>query len=457
MAHLSIDERKQIEFLLKCGDSVTEIARKLGRPPTTVTRELKSRRIDSSKGVRAKNAVCVHYPTCERTHVCDTNCGMNKWCKHCHQCFLQCRDFEPRTCERLAAAPFVCNGCPNERVCILPKKFYLASGAQENYAVKLSGCRSGVRESASGLKKMNDALAEGVKRRQSVRHIMAANKEAFHGLSAKTVYTYIESKLFDVVRGDLPYACMRRKPKKAAVTKTNARCRVGRTYKEYLAFLAANPGIRHVELDTVIGRVGGKVLFTLQFECGLMLAFLRDRETSQTCTGIFNMLYRIAKPELFSRLFPVVLTDNGAPFSDPVMIENARAPHNPYKLIPRTKLFYCDAYCSTQKPHVERNHLEVRRILEKGTSFDTLDQQDVNLAMSHINSYTRGALGDKSPYDRFVEEFGKEGRDFLTALGIVRISANEVTLCPMLLGAKFQRHADKVTLRKAGLGKNEEK
>ena len=224
---------------------------------------------------------------------------------------------------------------------------------------------------------MNKAVCDGVSRKRSVRNIIASNAGAFRGLTQKTVYTYIKSGLFDIVRGDLPYACMRRKPKKTAETKTNAKCRVGRTYREYLAFLAANPGIRHVELDTVNGSVSGKVLFTMVFECGLALAFLKDHETSQTCTGIFNMLHRIAGPALFRRLFPVVLTDNGSCFSNPETIENARAENNPYKLIPRTKVFYCDAYCSSQKPHIERFHVELRRILVKGTSFNSLDQEKV--------------------------------------------------------------------------------
>ena len=240
------------------------------------------------------------------------------------------------------------------------------------------------------------------------------------------------------MRGDLPYACMRRKPKKPAETKTNAKCRVGRTYREYLAFLAANPGIRHVELDTVKGSVSGKVLFTMVFESGLALAFLKDRETSQTCTGIFNMLHRVAGPALFRRLFPVVLTDNGACFSNPEMIENARAENNPYKLIPRTKVFYCDAYCSSQKPHVERFHVELRRILVKGTSFNSLDQEKVAWILSNLNSYTRGMLDNATPYDEFVKTYGDGAREFLSRLGIERIPSNQVTLDPILLGERFK-------------------
>ena len=79
-----------------------------------------------------------------------------------------------------------------------------------------------------------------------------------------------------------------------------------------------------------------------------------------------------------------------------------------------------------------RLHIELRRIFEKGMPFDSIEQQHVNLAMSHINSLT--------------EEFGEDGRLFLEKLGIVRIPANQVTLHPFLLGAKFQKLADRTIL-----------
>ena len=185
-----------------------------------------------------------------------------------------------------------------------------------------------------------------------------------------------------------------------------------------------------------------------------MLMFLRDRKSSQTCTRLFNMLWEVAGPDLFQKLFRVILTDNGSEFSDPDMIENWRpdAEHNPTKLLPRgIRLFYCDAYCSSQKPRVEREHREERRILLHGVSFDSLEQKDINLVASHVASYTRGTLDNRTPYDSFVEKFGKSGKDFLDRLGIVKIPANEVTLDPILLGEKFKRHADKVILRKAGV------
>ena len=149
-----------------------------------------------------------------------------------------------------------------------------------------------------------------------------------------------------------------------------------------------------------------------------------------------------------------ILPDNGPEFSDPDMVENFRPDpeHNPTRLETRgVRVFYCDPYCSSQKPHVERFHLELRRILQKGVSFDPLDQDRINLVMSHLNSYPRESLGGATAYDAFVDEFGEEGKAFLDKLGIVRIPADKVTLHPFLLGQRFQRAADRAILRKNGV------
>ena len=114
-------------------------------------------------------------------------------------------------------------------------------------------------------------------------------------------------------------------------------------------------------------------------------------------------------------------------------------------------MLYCDPYCPCQKPHVERFHLDLRRILQKGVSFNPLSQEQANLIMSHLNSYPRPSLGGRIPYDLFVEEFGDEGKRFLDRLGIVRIPQDQVTLHPFLLGRKFQKAADKAILRKYGV------
>ena len=366
-----------------------------------------------------------------------------------------CGDYVRRTCPKLGRAPYVCNGCEKQNVCPLRKRFYVADAAQANYRGILSDARRGAQADESMIADMNSALKDPVLRgRQSIRAVMAAKPEAFHGFSERSVYNYANSQLFDVKRGDMPLMCRRRPPKQGGtVPKTDARCRVGRTYQDYLSFLGLNFGVQPVEIDTVIGSVGGKVLYTMMFSCGLMLAFLRDARTSQTTTRIFNMLQGLAGLEFFMKLFPVVLADNGPEFSNPKMVEFFRPDpeHNPTKLERRTWMFFCDPYRSTQKPHVENNHLLVRRVMPKGASFDRLRQEHVDRAMSHVNSYPRLSLDGKTPYDEFVSFYGERGREFLEKLNIRRVGADFVTLDPSLLGPEFKREADNAILRRKGV------
>ena len=449
---MTIDERNRIDFLLQMRWTPVQIAKEMGRSKTTIIREIVNRSVACDRGYRCSNRICALFDSCPRVKGYGRDAKRSFSCTP--RCFEVCPDFVERTCGKLDVPSRVCNGCKDFKSCPMMKRVYVADGAQANRESLLRDSRTGVHPDADAIARMNAVLSPCIMRGQSVRNVIANNKDAFGTAKERTVYDYIAGGLFDAKRGDLPEACCRRPRRKRKETKTNAKCRAGRNYKMFLEHCRVNNVTEWTELDTVVGRVGGKVLFTMILPGGLMLMFLRDRKSSQTCTRIFNMLWGLAGPELFRRLFSVILTDNGSEFSDPDMIENWRPDpeHNPTKLLWRgIKLFYCDPYCSSQKPHVEREHREERRILLHGASFDTLTQDDVNLVASHVASYTRGVLDDKTPYDVFVEKFGEPGKKLLDTLGIVKIPANEVTLDPMLLGAKFKRHADRVVLRNAGV------
>ena len=114
-----------------------------------------------------------------------------------------------------------------------------------------------------------------------------------------------------------------------------------------------------------------------------MLAFLRDANTSKSVTDIFHLLHQTLGDDLFKKLFPVILTDNGSEFSNPKAIEYGTEPFTGL----RTRLFYCDAGSPYQKGAIEVNHELIRRILPKGTSMQNITQDDVSLMMNHINSY----------------------------------------------------------------------
>ena len=149
-----------------------------------------------------------------------------------------------------------------------------------------------------------------------------------------------------------------------------------------------------VEMDTVEGTKGGRVLLTLLFRTSrLMLAFLLYEKTQKEVLRIFNMLEYELGNELFEKTFPVILTDNGTEFGNPLSLEFNEDG------IGRTRIFYCNPRASYQKGMIEKNHEFIRYVLPKGTSFEGLLQTDINLMINHINSLGRNSLNWFSPID----------------------------------------------------------
>ena len=72
----------------------------------------------------------------------------------------------------------------------------------------------------------------------------------------------------------------------------------------------------------------------------------------------------------------------------------------------------------------------IRRIIPKGVDIGQYTQAQIDLMMSHINSYTRKKLGNKSPYDVFAHQYGEE---ILKIFNLKRIPADEIILSPELL------------------------
>ena len=140
---------------------------------------------------------------------------------------------------------------------------------------------------------------------------------------------------------------------------------------------------------------------------------------------IFNDLQDLLGLDTFKELFIIILTDNGSEFSNPSEIEIDKKSGEK-----RTQIFYCHPSSPYEKGACEVNHEFLRRVLPKGTSFDDLTQEDINLIMSHINSYKRKKLNNCSPYQLFSFVYGNK---IAHQLGIVEIDPNEINLSSDLI------------------------
>jgi len=423
--HLTNAERLQIEKWLKEKATIKQIAGWLEKDKSTISREIRKRAMQSYKYVpyQSHNR-CAKKIECEKHHLCADKPNCIKRCSSCILCNDLCNDFEEQICYKLYDPPYVCNGCPEERRCPLQKRYYLHQPAHEAYREMLIESRVGANITEEELLTLDEIVSPLIQRGQSIHHIVSNNPDQFN-ISEKSIYRYVDGGLLKARNLDMPRVCrIRPRKQKPVEHKVDNGCRIGRTYADFMDFLEENP-CPVVEMDSVIGRIGGKVLLTMMFKsCDFMLAFIRPRNTSQSVIDIFNELYLMIGAQTFRTLFPLILTDNGSEFSNPAALEFDTQGNR------RTRIYYCDPYASFQKPSIELNHEFIRKILPKGKSFDELTQEKTNLMMSHINSYSREKLGDKSPFDVFTFLYGNEIPE---RLGFLKIPPNDILLKPSLL------------------------
>ena len=319
----------------------------------------------------------------------------------------------------------ICNGCEKRKSCTLEKRLYSASYAHKEYETVRSEARQGIQLSEKEALRLDALISPLLKKGQSLHNICINHADEIM-CDKRTLYNYVDYGIFSAKNIDMPRVVRmsRRKQKKKAY-KVDKACRIGRTYIDFVSFMKGHPCFPIVEMDSVEGTKGGKVLLTLHFTIPqFMLAFIRDTNSSQSVIDIIERLYLELRPDVFYDLFKIFLGDNGSEFSNPKAIETDLQGNH------RTNVFYCDPSAAYQKGACENNHELIRRIVPKEQSFDGYTQDDISLMMNHINSYGRKNLGNKSPYQIFTLLYGE---DILRKMGATLIPTDEVTLHPSLL------------------------
>jgi IS30 family transposase len=391
--HLTQDERLEIQDCLNRGMTFKSIASRIGKDQTTVSKEVK-RHLSAS-------AVSV-----QRT---DQNSNLTM----------------PEPCPILLKAPFICNPCKRRHAyCGFAKQLYSAKAAQDKYEALLTEAREGIPLNKEEFYEIDSIVSNGIKHGQHLYHIMKANNLS---ISKSTVYRHLKRGYLSVGSLDFPRVVKFKARQQRHADYVPKAAKAGRTYDDFLACIEESSITSWVEMDTVIGHMGGKAILTMDFTfCNFMLGFLLEDKTSLEVTEkLKGFKSRLVENGLcFSVIFPLILTDNGGEFANVTVIENNQAGEK------ETSLFFCDPYKSCQKPKVEKNHTLFRDIVPKGESFDSFSQQTVDMIFSHINSVKRKSLNGKTPFEMFSFAYGA---DTPAVLGISHIPPEKVVQSPKLL------------------------
>lgn len=415
MAHLTESHRIKIEHYLNENYSYRKIAELLNVNVSTISREVKRNIRTYSISNHMVIVECIHKDNCERLK------GSSK----SKMCSINCPDYELRKCDRFSTknAKPVCNSCPNNAKCKLARKNYIANVANNKYELRIL-LRPKIRITQEQFDFINKLFSEKMTKGQSISVIYQNHKDEIM-ISENTVRNYLKrgllkSNQLDMIR---PRFTANKSVKRRVIK--NVDLLNGRTYEDYINY-TKEKDILIVQLDTVVGKlVDNKKILTIHwpsfhFQIGILLEKLSPAFVNNALMELKNKLGL----ETYKILFQVILTDNGIEFSLLDEIENDENG----ELI--TKVFFCDPYKSSQKGSCERNHEFIRYVLPKGVSFDNLNQKDVDLIFSHINSTPRNSLGFKTPFELFKTAFGIE---VLRILNINEINKDDVHLKPELI------------------------
>ena len=415
MAHLTESHRIKIEHYLNENYSYRKIAELLNVNVSTISREVKRNIRTYSISNHMVIVECIHKDNCERLK------GSSK----SKMCSINCPDYELRKCDRFSTknAKPVCNSCPNIAKCKLARKKYIANVASNKYELRII-LRPKIRITQEQFDFINKLFSEKMTKGQSISVIYQNHKDEIM-ISENTVRNYLKrgllkSNQLDMIR---PRFTANKSVKRRVIK--NVDLLNGRTYEDYINY-TKEKDILIVQLDTVVGKlVDNKKILTIHwpsfhFQIGILLEKLSPSFVNNALMELKNKLGL----ETYKILFQVILTDNGIEFSLLDEIENDENG----ELI--TKVFFCDPYKSSQKGSCERNHEFIRYVLPKGVSFDNLNQKDVDLIFSHINSTPRNSLGFKTPFELFKTAFGI---DVLRILNINEINKDDVHLKPELI------------------------
>ena len=392
--HLTIEERNEIQKCLDCGMTFKAIGARIGKDQTTVSKEIRKHLeyIPTKTVYRDKNGNVTATPVCPR----------------------------------LLKTPFVCNPCEKKSYsCPYQKQRYIAKTAQKEYEKLLVEAREGIPLTKESFYEADRVITDGIQRGQHLYHILQSNDLE---MSKSAVYRNLHKGYLSVSAIEFPRV-VKFKPRTSKRAEYIPKAlKIGRTYEDFCLYKEQNEITSWVEMDTVIGRIGGKVILTLHFtSCNFMAGLLLDNKSAAEASSKFLALKQSfnEKSVRFGDIFPLILTDNGGEFADVFSFE---IDITTGELV--TQLFFCDPYQSSQKPKIEKNHTLFRDIVPKGHSFDDFSQDTVNLIFSHVNSVKRKILNGKTPYEVFAFTYSGE---IAALLGVKPIPSDKVIQSPKLL------------------------
>ena len=302
------DLRLELEAAVRKRKSLSQIRREPGIPRSTARREIMNHWEESTRTFYGRRFnPCTHRDGRQAVGMC----GRPDCTRNCASCGLRCRRgscprFEEEACPRLAAAPYVRNGCPDEVRCRLRRLHYLHRVAHGQYRDTPVTARRGIYATRGEPRAINEVLAPALNRGRSVHHATVSSPDSF-GVCERTVYRHVNAGALPVRRHDLPMAVRHKRRSGTPVERrVDRRCAEGRRRELHREYLAGNPGVQVPQVDTSEGgKHDRRVLLTVMFpNLRLMAARLPPGKCARHVTDAFNWMWNALGESSFRAPLP---------------------------------------------------------------------------------------------------------------------------------------------------------
>ena len=391
--HITSFDRFKILKYLSLGFNIPKIAMILGFNKTSIYREIILNSVVENKhpqfGWGFKTRLC------KNASICGPKIS---------RCPEVCMKYLPKTCSLITKPYEVCNFCERIKECKFEHLIYHPEVAHDAAKKRFKNGKTKIKLDETELRKFDKYVSTLIINGQSPEAVKSYSSNKDFPVCSKTLRSYIDKGLLTAKNIDLR--------RKLSITTSN-------NYN-YPRSYSHDPlkKIDHLYDDYLTIHAD-----TLHFQMYILLLNKTALRVNNAFLAIRNKLGK----ERFSKVFRVLLSDNGTEFDNLTELE-----HDIDGEI-MCRVFYTRTYRSSDKAECERNHELFRYIRKKGKTLDTIDEEDIEIINSHINSYPRKSLDWKTPIEAMKEKFGN---DIVKLLGIEEIKRKDVNLTARVMKQK---------------------
>lgn len=198
-----------------------------------------------------------------------------------------------------------------------------------------------------------------------------------------TLYSYIYAGVLQLTPRDL----LRGRPKRQSEPKTPPKVTGAPAITDRPEYINDRSELGHWEMDCVCsstGQTAALLVLTERVSRYELIFKIPDKTTASVVRVIDGLERRLGAD--FPYIFQSITVDNGSEFRDYDGIRLGIAG------APRTEVYYCHPYCSSERGSNENANSIIRRFFPKGTNFAKVSKARVQRVQDWMNHYPRRVL-----------------------------------------------------------------